>query len=115
MAVTGAYDVTMSDLTLRNGKLPSFSGGAIYHSAGSLTLTNITFTGNSALNGGALASGTGPLILINSRIPQRASKRFRRAVARITASYRKVALGQQVTSLRSALEPVWMSWFSACE
>jgi len=69
LAVTGTGDLTLKNMTFLNGKhsAPCFSdqpvtpscGGGIY-SDGILTITNSTFSGNSAQNGGAIfiARGT---------------------------------------------------------
>jgi hypothetical protein len=60
---TGAF-ATLSGLTLTNGNAPSFSGGGIF-SFGTLTLSNSTLSGNSAVNGGGI-DNEGTLTLISS-------------------------------------------------
>jgi CSLREA domain-containing protein len=63
--------VNLSGMTIRNGRfggadlagsfctVPHTHGGGL-HNHGVLTLTNVTFTGNSASDGGAIAGGTCP-------------------------------------------------------
>jgi PGF-pre-PGF domain-containing protein len=51
---TGGHSLTIEDLTLRNGVASGSKGGAIYCYSGEITLTGTTFTGCSALFGGAL-------------------------------------------------------------
>jgi predicted outer membrane repeat protein len=68
--LTTEADVTLSDLTLRNGRIVmpdggnasgfDGGGGAIYVDSGTLTLNNCTFIDNSAKGGnGAMGSGSG--------------------------------------------------------
>ncbi|MGC1377093.1 MAG: choice-of-anchor Q domain-containing protein, partial [Anaerolineales bacterium] len=54
--VTGADGATLDGFTITagnaNGSTSDYHGGGMYNEAGSLTLTNIIFSGNSAANGG---------------------------------------------------------------
>jgi CSLREA domain-containing protein len=56
-------DLTLDSLTVRHGK--TTSGGGIYNS-GTLTVTNSTFSGNSAFYGGGIYNNIGTLTVTNS-------------------------------------------------
>jgi hypothetical protein len=62
VAATGT--LTLEELTLQGGQVSNPGGGGINNS-GSLTLTNSTLSGNSALNGGGIVNN-GPLTVTNS-------------------------------------------------
>lgn len=67
-----AFDVTggsvnISDLTVSDGEMP-FGGGLGTSSAGTLTVTNCTISGNHASNGGGGINNDGALTVINSTI-----------------------------------------------
>jgi hypothetical protein len=65
LAVAIGGDLTIKNVTLRNGKLTNDNGGSIY-SNGKLTVIDSTITGNSAEFGGGIVSSIGPLTVINS-------------------------------------------------
>jgi uncharacterized repeat protein (TIGR01451 family) len=46
--------LTLTDATIANNVAPEFNGGGILNSAGTATVTNTTFAGNSAFNGGGI-------------------------------------------------------------
>ncbi len=60
-------NITFSNLTFRNG-LASFAGGAIYNTgdANNLTLINVSFINNTAMNGGAVYTKSALTTIINS-------------------------------------------------
>jgi hypothetical protein len=66
--------VTISGVTLRNGRPGNRTGGGIFNGGGTLTLVNSVVSGNSALAGGGIVSGGGgitnfaTLTLINSTV-----------------------------------------------
>jgi hypothetical protein len=62
--IAGGYAVTLNALTMSNGKPSDRFGGGIFN-AGTLTVTNSTFSGNSAAWGGGLQN-SGVLTVINS-------------------------------------------------
>jgi CSLREA domain-containing protein len=74
--ISGPVNVTISGLTIANGKAPDLGGGGIYISGGiskpkvTLTITNTTISGNSALypGGGGIHNYDGTLIITNSTI-----------------------------------------------
>lgn len=62
--IIGSVSLSISGVTLRKGKTPggagANSGGAIQNAAGTLSLTDVTLTGNSAnFEGGAVANSSG--------------------------------------------------------
>lgn len=65
-----APDFTMSDVTLKNGLVPSSStddaGAAIYNPVSPMILTNVTFDKNEASFGGALFVAQHPVQIVNS-------------------------------------------------
>lgn len=68
LAVAIGGDLTIKNVTLRNGNLPTDNGGAI-SSNGTLTVINSTITGNNGLYGGGIAfDSSGALTVTNSRI-----------------------------------------------
>jgi CSLREA domain-containing protein len=62
---TGGSLLTLNNLTIANGYVPAGSGGAI-SSSGTLIISNCTFSGNSALRGGAIYKLVGTLTITNS-------------------------------------------------
>jgi len=66
LAVAIGGDLTLDNVRLRNGNLPTNNGGGISN-AGSLTVSNSTISGNSADYGGGIG-GQGTLTVINSLI-----------------------------------------------
>ena len=76
MSVSGSSTiVNLGGLTILGGKTP-VSGGGIYNSSGTLTITNSTISGNiaSSFGGGIYNSGT--LIITNSEISRNISSSF---------------------------------------
>jgi hypothetical protein len=59
--------LTLNNLTIANGSNSGFDGGGIYNNGGTLTITNSTFSGNSANNGGGgIYNNGGTLTITNS-------------------------------------------------
>ena len=58
--------VTLRNITLAGGDASSLNGGAILVDGATLTVTDVTFTENSAANGGAVYSDNGNVNIINS-------------------------------------------------
>jgi hypothetical protein len=67
LAVGGGGDLTVEALTLRGGIAEPFRGGGVANYGGSLTLTNSTVSGNSAVCGGGVYN-TSSLTLTNSTV-----------------------------------------------
>jgi hypothetical protein len=67
--ITGNYSVAISGLTIANGNVTGTGnlGGGIYN-PGTLTLTNATVSGNTALNGGGIHNDFGTLSIISSTL-----------------------------------------------
>jgi hypothetical protein len=67
--VTGATGVTLDGFTIKagnaNSAYPNDSGGGMYNRDSSPTLTNVTFSGNSANAGGGMYNYSGSLTLTN--------------------------------------------------
>jgi len=61
---TDGGDTNLQNLTIANGASPQGSGGGIFNTL-TLTVTNCTFSGNSAVNGGAIYN-VGSLTITNS-------------------------------------------------
>jgi hypothetical protein len=57
--ITGTNTVTLSGLTIRNGKLSSSNPGAGIQNTGTLSVTNCTVSGNSGLRGGGISNASG--------------------------------------------------------
>jgi len=71
--VTGAFIVTLSNLTVRGGYYfyfgdPTSKGGGIYNDGGILTLTSATIKSNTAFLGGGIYNLNGTLTISNSTI-----------------------------------------------
>lgn len=64
-SVTSSGQLTLQQITLRNGNAGNSSGGAI-RSSGSVTLDGVRLEGNRAADGGALYSGVGTATIRNS-------------------------------------------------
>lgn len=66
--VSGAYTFNLSNLTVANGNTPSDGGGAIFSdiSGSNLTITNVTFSGNSAAAGGAIYVDIGTTTIVTN-------------------------------------------------
>ena len=62
--ITNGAKVTLKDITLTGGSADN--GGAIFVDDGTLTLNNVTFTENTATNGGAVYSVDGNVNIVNS-------------------------------------------------
>ena len=62
--IPGAYTVNISGVTIANGKITG-TGGGIYNYSGTLTVTNSTFSDNSATYGGGIYN-EGTLTVTNS-------------------------------------------------
>jgi predicted outer membrane repeat protein len=61
--------ILLSGVTVANGYTPSYGGGGLYQTVGTLTVSNSTFSGNSAPNGsscGGAIRSSGALTLANS-------------------------------------------------
>lgn len=65
LSVASGSDVTLNNMTLRNGRLTSVNGGGAIENLGSLTIANCAFSGNRSANGGAIYSA-GPLLISSS-------------------------------------------------
>jgi CSLREA domain-containing protein len=63
--VFGSSNMTLSNLTLRDGGDGLFQGGAIEAATANITLNNVTLTGNNAMRGGAIDAGSGNVTLNN--------------------------------------------------
>ena len=64
--VRGTFTVSISGVTIRNGKT-ALKGGGIYHNNGTLTVTNSAFSGNSgSQDGGGIHHENGTLTVTNS-------------------------------------------------
>ncbi|HEX7395644.1 MAG TPA: CSLREA domain-containing protein, partial [Anaerolineaceae bacterium] len=69
-----AFTVNISGVTVRNGNLTGDDGGGIFNNAGTLTITNSTFSGNSTIYegggfggaGGGVYTYGGPVTITNS-------------------------------------------------
>ena len=61
-------DVTLNDLTVRNGNLSADPGGGIYSLGAVLTLIDSTITGNRASNSGGIANVWGRLTMVRSTV-----------------------------------------------
>jgi hypothetical protein len=57
--IMGTSTVTLSGLTIRNGKLSSSNQGAGIQNTGTLSVTNCTVSGNSGLRGGGISNASG--------------------------------------------------------
>ena len=91
--VSSAGTLTLNQVTLRNGNAGSNSGGAIAtEGTGALTITNSTFSANSALNGGALYSSVPGL-------PRSKTAHFLPTRLRTVAVFITPAPGSQVSAL----------------
>ncbi|MCK9581054.1 MAG: hypothetical protein M0Q92_11510, partial [Methanoregula sp.] len=67
MLVDSGSALTIDNLTLRNGNAGGVNGGAIYNSAGTLTITSSTFFNCSATtHGGAIYNFAGTLTITSS-------------------------------------------------
>src|ERR1035437_7396101 len=58
--------LTVTDSTFSGNSASEFYGGGIYNAGGTLTVTNSTFSGNSASAGGAIGGGGGLVTVTNS-------------------------------------------------
>lgn len=64
--VTGAFTVNISGVTVRNGNIAGHNGGGIWNHSGKLTITNCTFSRNSAGTAGGIWNDAGELTITNS-------------------------------------------------
>ncbi|MCQ3936571.1 MAG: hypothetical protein DPW18_05935 [Chloroflexi bacterium] len=64
MSVNNSATLTLQNLTIANGNMGSGFGGGVFNNGGTLTVTNSTFSNNSALNGGGI-SNFGTLTVTN--------------------------------------------------
>ncbi|MGI8690336.1 MAG: choice-of-anchor Q domain-containing protein [Thermomicrobiales bacterium] len=64
--VNPSVTASISNLTIANGNAGAFGDGGGILNVGTLTVTTSTFSGNSALTGGGIASVFGTVIVINS-------------------------------------------------
>lgn len=71
--------VLLKNLKLTKGYSPN-KGGAIYHKAGYLTLTNCTFTNNQAYNGGAIYSDKNKLSVSTSNFIKNKAEKYGGAI-----------------------------------
>ena len=60
--------VSLSGVTVSNGKGPSFDGGGIHNDRGMLSVTDITVSGNTSSFGGGINSSRGTLNITNSTV-----------------------------------------------
>jgi CSLREA domain-containing protein len=67
MYVNSGANLTLQNLTIANGSAGLSNGGGIYNNAGTLTVTNATFSGNSAtFYGGGIYNYSGTLAVTDS-------------------------------------------------
>lgn len=59
-------DLTLNNLTVNNGDVSNYEGGAINNIEGALTITNSTFSGNNAEVGGAINNDQGTVTIATS-------------------------------------------------
>ena len=76
--VSGAFAVNISGVTVRNGRISDHNGGGIWNDSGTLTITNCTFSGNSAGAGGGMWNYFGTLTITNSTFSDNSAQQRRR-------------------------------------
>src|SRR5215207_1019389 len=80
--VSGGGNLTLDSLTVRNGYCGGLcatqvaSGGGIYNYAGTLTVSNVTFSGNSASVGGGVYTSFGSPTLTNVTFSGNSARHF---------------------------------------
>jgi hypothetical protein len=70
IAVDTTGVLNLEDLTLENGAADTYAGGALRNSAGQVTLSRVTVTGNSANTGGGIYNIEGAMTIADSAVGQ---------------------------------------------
>ena len=66
MAISSAGNLTLSGVTIANGKTAGFGAGINIAGGGVLTVSNCAFVGNEAGNGGGIANQTGGVLSVDA-------------------------------------------------